>query len=243
MKNNLVVTILIVVLVGAGAFFAGMKYQEGKVGGMNNTRQLQGMGNGSRGAGQNGQGRLGAGRPVNGEILEADDKSITVKLADGSSKIILLGDKTVVNKTSEASKTDLKTGIKVAAFGTENSDGSITANNIQINPVFNRTLGIQSPNQGQKSPDAKEIIVEGSNYKFAPDKITVKKGEKTRIVFKNTGGVHDFRVDELNIATAVIQGDKEDFVEFTADKTGEFEFYCSVDGHRQMGMKGTMTVE
>lgn len=91
--------------------------------------------------------------------------------------------------------------------------------------------------------DAKEIIVEGSNYKFSPNKITVKKGEKTRIVLKNLEGTHDFKVDELNIAIRVIQTGEEDFVEFTADKIGQYEFYCSVDGHRQMGMKGTLVVE
>lgn len=99
------------------------------------------------------------------------------------------------------------------------------------------------PNQSPKSADAKEIVVDASNYKFAPSAITVKKGEKTRIVLKNTEGTHDFRIDELNISTAVIQGSQEDFVEFTADKTGKYEFYCSVDGHRQMGMKGTLVVE
>lgn len=78
----------------------------------------------------------GMGRPVSGEIISSDDKSITVKLQDGSSKIVLFSDKTTINKASEGSKDDLKTGEKVVAYGTENSDGSITAANIQLNPMF-----------------------------------------------------------------------------------------------------------
>lgn len=97
--------------------------------------------------------------------------------------------------------------------------------------------------QKPKSTDAREIVVDGSNFKFSPDKINVKKDEKVRILFKNIEGVHDFKVDELNIATAIIKLNQEDWVEFTASKTGSFEFYCSVGSHRTMGMKGTLIVE
>ena len=236
----MLVLIIGVVIVGAGAFFAGMQYQKSQR--SNFAGQFSGGQGETRSQGQN-QGRFGQGfRPVNGEIISADDKSITVKLRDGSSKIIILSNKTSINKSAQASKSDLKTGEKVAVFGTENSDGSITAQNVQLNPMigggFNR-----SRNQGQKSSDAMEIVIEGSNYKFTPEKITVKKGEKTRIVFKSKEGFHDFRVDELKIATAVIQSGEEDFVEFTPDKTGTFEFYCSFGNHRAMGMKGTLVVE
>lgn len=148
MKNNIVIIVVIVILVGAGAFFGGMKYQESKATGLHTARQFQGgMGGGQNG--QNGQGRFtGNGRPVAGEILSVDDKSITVKLQDGSSKIVLLSDKTSINKASEGTKDDLKTGQRVAVFGSENSDGSVTASNIQLNPVFG--VSSRSANQVQK---------------------------------------------------------------------------------------------
>ena len=89
----------------------------------------------------------------------------------------------------------------------------------------------------------KEIVVEGSNFKFVPDTITVKKGEKTRIIFKSAGGMHDFNVDELGIKTKIINAGEEDAAEFTANEVGTFEFYCSIGNHRQMGMKGTLIVQ
>lgn len=132
MKNNSVLIIVVVaVLVGAGAFFGGMKYQQGK---QSATRQQF---SGQRGVqGQNRQGGRTAFQPVAGEIISADDKSITVKLNDGSSKIVILSEKTSLNKASEATKADLKVGEKVAVFGSDNSDGSVTAQNIQLNPVL-----------------------------------------------------------------------------------------------------------
>ncbi len=132
MKNSIVIAILVAIIVGGGAFFGGMKYQQSK-----QPSFMRQGGTGAQGARTGANNRIGAGfRPVNGEILSTDDKSITVKLQDGSSKIVLISDKTEINKAAEATKDDLKTGEKVAVFGQENSDGSVTAQNIQINPTF-----------------------------------------------------------------------------------------------------------
>jgi len=131
MKNkNLMITILLLVVVGGGAFFAGMKYQQSKRSNFN--RQFGNMQNDRNGQAGNRQNF----RPINGEIISADDKSITVKMTDGSSKIVLLNDKTTINKAADATKEDLKVGEKVMAMGQENSDGSITAQTIQLNPIF-----------------------------------------------------------------------------------------------------------
>ena len=92
--------------------------------------------------------------------------------------------------------------------------------------------------------DVKEIVVEGAEFKFNQATLTLAKGEKVRLVFKNMGKMtHDFVVDELNIRTKIIKGGEQDTVEFTPDTTGSFEFYCSVNQHRAMGMKGTITVQ
>lgn len=244
MKNNTVLIIIITLIIGGAAgFFAGSKYRQNKtLNGFNNAGDFNG---GGFGRGQ-GTGRLngsqGAFRPTTGKITAGDDNSITIQLPDGSSKIILLSDKTRINKAEKATKNDLSQGTEVAVFGTVNPDGSITAQTVQLNPQLIGGTRRQ-PNQSAKSADAAEIVITGSNYKFTPNKISVKKGQKTRILFKSADGPHDFRLDELNLATAVIQGGQEDFVEFTPDKTGTYQFYCSVDGHRQMGMVGTLTVE
>lgn len=128
---------VLVLLVGAGAFFGGMKYQQTQAAG-NNSRSGQatqdvenqnGQGHPGGPEGFNGNGRGGATR---GEIISQDDNSITVKLEDGSSKIVILSNNTTINKTSSGTQSDLKTGERVSVFGTNNSDGSVTAQNISI---------------------------------------------------------------------------------------------------------------
>ncbi|HLD24969.1 MAG TPA: hypothetical protein VJB96_03575 [Patescibacteria group bacterium] len=125
-KPKMIAIALIVAVATAGAgFYGGMKYQQSKRG--NFVRMTGGQGNPQ-------VVRQGF-RPVSGEIIKSDVTSITVKLNDGSSKIIMLTSSTRINKAAESTKEDLTTGIQVAIFGSENADGSITAQNVQINPT------------------------------------------------------------------------------------------------------------
>lgn len=91
--------------------------------------------------------------------------------------------------------------------------------------------------------EIKEFIVTGSKFKFEPVKISVKKGDTVRVVFKNLEGMHDFVIDEFKAKTKQIKENESETIEFVADKTGSFEYYCSVGTHRAMGMKGTLIVE
>ena len=136
-KKTAVIVVVLVILAGAGGFFGGMKYQESKV--PTRFANFQGQGRGANFQGSL-QGRGQGFQPVNGEIISVDDKSITVKMDDDSSKIVLLSDSTAINKAEEGSKDDLKEGTKVLVVGSSNSDGSVSATSIQLNPrEFART--------------------------------------------------------------------------------------------------------
>ncbi len=138
MKNQSMIIVVVAVIVAGAAFFGGMKYQQSQAGSSANFANGGGQspqgGTGGR-FGRNGANGL---RPVVGQILSMDANSITVKLQDGSSKIVILSDSTRIEKTSPALKTDLTNGATVSAFGTANSDGSITAQNVQLNPEMIR---------------------------------------------------------------------------------------------------------
>ncbi len=138
MKQNTIILVVLVALVaGAAGFVGGVQYQKRqRATFFGPTRDGQGraamMGTGNRGdlpAGRQGF------RPVAGEIIKADDTSITVKLSDGSSKIVLVSGSTSINKAEQADKEALKEGETVVVFGTENADGSVTAATIQLNPL------------------------------------------------------------------------------------------------------------
>jgi hypothetical protein len=133
MKNNYLITIIIAVVVAGVAFFGGMKYQEAKT--LSGNQFTRGMnGQGSLRTGGNRGGTMGG--ATIGEIVSLDSNSMAVKTQDNSTKIVIFSDKTTISKTDTASKSALKTGEKIAVFGISNSDGSVTAQNIQLNPMF-----------------------------------------------------------------------------------------------------------
>ena len=89
---------------------------------------------------------------------------------------------------------------------------------------------------------AKEFTVTGNNFSFSPSNITVKKGNTVKIIFKDDEGYHDLKIDGYNVATERVQTGQEGVVTFVADKVGSFEYYCTVNGHKEKGMKGTLVV-
>lgn len=91
--------------------------------------------------------------------------------------------------------------------------------------------------------EAKQFTVLSKGLNFTPSEIKIKKGDKVKITYKNTLEKHNFTLDEFNVKTKLLGIGEQDSVEFSADKTGEFEYFCSVPGHRQAGMKGKLIVE
>ena len=81
-----------------------------------------------------------------GEVIAKDATSITVKMRDGSSKIVFYSETTEFSKFVSGVSTDLGVGKMVMIGGKTNSDGSITAQTIQIRPSPSPSV---SPVSGQ----------------------------------------------------------------------------------------------
>ena len=97
--------------------------------------------------------------------------------------------------------------------------------------------------EGEMAAEVKTFTVEAKNFSFTPSEIKVKKGDRVKITLNNTQGFHDLVIDEFSVKNPQANGPTTAEVEFTADKMGTFEFYCSVGKHREMGMKGNLIVE
>jgi hypothetical protein len=135
MKKNLIVTVLLILVVAAGSFFGGMKYGVAKKTANGAAQRFGQMaGTGQRAFGDAGGFRANGANLVNGEVLSKDDKSVTVKLNDGGSKIVFFSDATKFMKTATDTIDNLKVGDNIMANGTANADGSISAESIQLRP-------------------------------------------------------------------------------------------------------------
>jgi len=82
----------------------------------------------------------------------------------------------------------------------------------------------------------KEFTMTAKQWSFDPATITVKKGDKVRLKIKNIDVTHGFALPDFGVRVDLIP-DKEETIEFTADKKGEYTFFCSVmcgEGHKDM---------
>jgi len=135
MKKNLILILIALIIVGAGGFFGGMKYGESQA--LKNLtpekmREIFQQRGGQFFA-QNQSQRQRAGQNfVSGQVISKDEKSLTVKLPDGSTKIIFLSQSTQILKATEGSIDDLQVGKEILVTGNQNADGSLTARTIQI---------------------------------------------------------------------------------------------------------------
>ena len=117
---------------------------------------------------------------------------------------------------------------------------------VEVSPSLAPAEISASPHVSQvvgESSDEKVFTVTGSNFSFDPKEIKVKQGDHVKIIFQNKDGIHDWRLDEFEVKTTQITAGNSAEVSFVADKTGSFEYYCSVGRHRAMGMKGNLIVE
>jgi plastocyanin len=88
---------------------------------------------------------------------------------------------------------------------------------------------------------ARRIEVTATDLSFDPPELTAKVGEDLAVVLTSEDMLHDFTIDELDAHVAADRGETTEGG-VTADESGTYTYYCSVPGHRDAGMEGTLTV-
>lgn len=96
---------------------------------------------------------------------------------------------------------------------------------------------------GDAMTDTKTVTIEAGSFYYKPNVIRVKKGQRVKIVMNAVSMMHNFNIDELKVKMPIVKNGDTETVEFTADRVGSFEFYCSVGQHRAQGQIGTLIVE
>jgi plastocyanin len=91
--------------------------------------------------------------------------------------------------------------------------------------------------------DVADVQVVAKEFEFAVSPAQAKAGSVTFAVKNDGHAPHDFRIrgEGLEQQTAMLQSG--DTTQFTVELApGTYGYQCTVGGHEQLGMKGTLTV-
>lgn len=120
---------------------------------------------------------------------------------------------------------------------------------------------------GASAEQTQQITMEA--LKFQPSTLEVQRGQHVKLTVVNKDvQLHDFSVDKIPVVDkreagagkhdmsnmggmngaepdlhVPVDAGKTGVIEFTPTESGTYTFYCTVAGHKESGMQGTLTVK
>jgi uncharacterized cupredoxin-like copper-binding protein len=96
---------------------------------------------------------------------------------------------------------------------------------------------------------AGEVKVVATDLKFTPPTIQAKVGQPLKVVLENNGVIeHDITFPTIKAdkpgasLKALAKPGQTATLEFTPTAKGSYEYICTIPGHKEAGMKGTINV-
>lgn len=127
--------------------------------------------------------------------------------------------------------------VPIVGCGSDNNSGGGDSSSTAASTTESTTSG------GATAGGA--VTISETEYKLDPSDPTVKAGEVTFDVSNDGAVTHALEVEgpsEEQKTDDIAPGDS---AQLTVDlsKPGQYEFYCPIDGHKDLGMKGEITVK
>jgi plastocyanin len=102
-----------------------------------------------------------------------------------------------------------------------------------------------APPQPSAAPSAETgaLIVVARDLSFSPRDLSAASGGELTLTLQNDGRLaHNLTIDELDLKIIASPG-KAKTLTVSLPAPGTYPVYCSVSGHRQAGMSGTLTLK
>lgn len=125
-------------------------------------------------------------------------------------------------------------------------------------------LSLSACGAGSAPVNIQQVSLQAAEFKFDPASIEVTAGRPVKITLVNGGGLdhewsipkipatgikappkvlgHVFGGKNLDLELFAMAGASAD-LEFTPTAPGKYDFFCSVEGHKEAGMVGTLIVK
>jgi plastocyanin len=94
---------------------------------------------------------------------------------------------------------------------------------------------------GEPQAGARPVRIQASNFEFSPERLTVEPGEEIALRLQSEDSSHNFAIDGLGLVVDVGGGETAT-ARLRIDEPGKYTYFCTIPGHRDGGMEGTITV-
>jgi len=130
-----------------------------------------------------------------------------------------------------------------AASAQETNDAP-TSSSIAVAQAGNAVVEFTLRTQIGGDPAMAFVGVGGEIDGIVNPELVVNLGDTVRLtVINGDPTLHDLKIDEFGVYTGeMIEDEQTITVEFVADRPGNFDYYCSIPGHREIGMEGLLRV-
>jgi plastocyanin len=91
-------------------------------------------------------------------------------------------------------------------------------------------------------PAVSDVKIESGNIFFKPTKVDSTPAGITAITLENQSGLHDIVIRDVPGFQIEVSGEGDTATEKVDLAKGKYEFYCTIPGHEEAGMKGTLTI-
>jgi uncharacterized cupredoxin-like copper-binding protein len=126
----------------------------------------------------------------------------------------------------------------LAACGSDDSTSSTSASDTSSTESTTEASTTASGGAGGT------VAISETEYKLDPSDPTVKAGSVTFDVSNDGTTTHNLEVEGDGVEEETDDLDAGSTGQLTVDlKPGTYEIYCSIDGHKDLGMEGELTVQ
>jgi plastocyanin len=140
----------------------------------------------------------------------------------------------------------LSLGLLAAGCGDDDDDSGDSGDTVEMTTEDTTTAEEPSAEEpADAEPQVIEVpVVEGNALAYAVTEVRAAPGTITLTSVNNQSIPHNIAIDEPEQQIGeIVQDGGTSEITITIDEPGEYEFYCSVPGHREAGMVGTLIVE
>ena len=165
-----------------------------------------------------------------------------------SGAVVRLSGALVGEEVTDADGNSLFIGLPAGTYTLQASKDDMSHPNIHLDVTGTEPLQRRAILRPVKEFSLFGAIRDVTDYRFNDSvpgpNITVEEGDMIRIAFSvpEKDIAHALAIDELGVSSPTVGAGESTIIEFVADQTGEFHYYCPLPSHRTLGMEGKFEI-